>query len=129
MNVAEFLDSTNHPLKKELIALRQLIKAANPALTEHVKWNAPSFCHNGEDRITFNLSRQDRILVIFHRGAKTKTLGLKKPLLQDDLKLLEWPACDRAVMKFNTMPEVIKRKDAVQKIVNDWIDVTSNHSL
>jgi hypothetical protein len=33
------------------------------------KWNAPSFRHAGEDRVTFRLQPGDKLQLIFHRGA------------------------------------------------------------
>jgi hypothetical protein len=36
-----------------MAALRAAILASNDQLSEQVQWNAPSFCHDGVDRITF----------------------------------------------------------------------------
>ncbi len=41
--VAEYMQNLEHPLKAEIEALRQIIKAANPAISERIKWNAPSY--------------------------------------------------------------------------------------
>jgi hypothetical protein len=132
MTVKEFLDSNKHRLKKELFELRKIVKAADPKLTEQIKWNAPSFCHHGEDRITFNLSKRDAILIVLHRGAKAKPLKLNEPMLSDESNLLEWPSFDRAVMRFCSMDEINVNKKAIANIVKRWIDVTSsdsNHAL
>jgi hypothetical protein len=127
MTVDEFIKSSSHPLKKELTELRRIISKAAPTLTEQIKWNAPSFCHNGDDRITFNLSKQDAVLLIFHRGAKSKKLNLKSPILKNNADLLEWPAPDRAVMKIKSMEEVGAMKSKLSKIVNDWIAITNEY--
>ena len=50
-----YLDQLDHPLKPEILKIREIIFSANPDLTEHIKWNAPSFCLDGEDKITFNI--------------------------------------------------------------------------
>ncbi|HEY0740961.1 MAG TPA: DUF1801 domain-containing protein [Chryseosolibacter sp.] len=128
MSVDEFLTNTTHPLKNELLALRKIIAQSNPKLTEQIKWNAPSFCDDGDDRITFNLSKKDSVLIIFHRGAKSKKLQLKSPLLTKHAELLDWPAPDRGVMKFSSMAEVKARTTALKAITKDWITLTANNA-
>ena len=39
---------------------------------EHVKWNAPSFCYAGVDRVTFRLQPGNRLQLVLHRGAKVR---------------------------------------------------------
>lgn len=128
MSVDEFLNSTTHPLKKELVELRRIIRQSNPTLTEQIKWNAPSFCDEGDDRITFNLSKKESILIIFHRGAKSKKLQLKEPLLTKHAALLDWPAPDRGVLKFSTMAEVKARTAELKTITKDWIAITAKYA-
>jgi flagellar motor switch protein FliG len=53
--VVEFLNNLEHPLKKEIEEVRQIILSANPHINERIKWKAPSFCIEDEDRVTFNL--------------------------------------------------------------------------
>lgn len=125
MTVDEFIESSTHQLKKEMIALRKIIAKSNPELTQQIKWNAPSFCFNGEDRITFNLSKSDAVLLIFHRGAKARKLTAKAPILKTNHELLEWPAPDRGVMKFKSMEDVTAAKTKLDAIVKDWIAVTA----
>jgi hypothetical protein len=68
------------------------------------------------------------VLLIFHRGAKSKKLQLTKPLLEENADLLEWPAPDRGVMKFASMEEVKANSRALKKIVKDWITITAKHA-
>lgn len=128
MTVDDFIKNTDHPLKKELIDLRQIIRESDKTLTEQIKWNAPSFCHNGDDRITFNLAKKDSVLLIFHRGARAKKMKFTKPILTKNVDLLEWPANDRAVMKFVTMDEVNTNKAKLRSIVKEWIKVTAEYA-
>lgn len=119
--VAAFLKKLNHPLSKEIESLRKLIKSADKTLTEHIKWNAPSFCHNGDDRITFNFPpKKESVLLIFHRGAKSKKLPARL-LIQDSSGLLEWKANDRALVKFSSQAEINKHKTTLKRIINEWI--------
>ncbi len=43
MNVQGFLDKLDHPRKPEMIRLREVLLAIDPAIGEKIKWNAPSF--------------------------------------------------------------------------------------
>lgn len=122
--VAEFIQTTRHPLKKVVVELRDVILSVNKSITEHIKWNAPSFCFDGDDRITFNLSKTDYILLIFHRGAKVKDTKGKDPLFQDTTGLLEWLAPDRAVIKFQSTEEVSDKKTALKKVIKLWLAET-----
>ena len=123
--VKEFIQTSKHPLKKALEEIREIILGADKRITEHIKWNAPSFCFNGDDRITFNLSKNDRLLLIFHRGAKVKDSKSKEPLFEDTTGMLEWLAHDRAVVKIQTIEEVAGKKAVLTKIVKRWLSATT----
>jgi hypothetical protein len=123
--VKEFIQTSKHPLKKAVEEIREIILGADKRITEHIKWNAPSFCFNGDDRITFNLSKNDRILLIFHRGAKVKDGKSKEPLFEDTTGMLEWLAHDRAVVKFQSLEDVADKKTALKKVVKLWLAETS----
>ncbi len=116
------LEKLQHPLKREIAELRKILLNANSKLTEHVKWNAPSYCYNGDDRITFNLHAQDHVKLIFHRGAKAK--DAKDFVFTDSSGMLEWAAKDRAVAKFRTLEEVKEKKLALTLLVNQWLEAT-----
>ena len=122
--VAEFLKNLEHPLKKEIEAVRQIILNANKELTEHIKWNAPSYCFNNDDRITFNLRGKGFFQLIFHCGAKVKQRAEKEPMMIDETGLLEWITNDRAFVKFQDMTDVTSRAESLGQLVNQWIIVT-----
>ena len=117
--VEVFLDQLEHPMKPEVIALRATILNAQPELTEQIKWNAPSFCFQGQDRITFNLSGKGIIRLIFHAGVKTKVLN--GPLMEDETGLLEWASNDRAILKFASREDVEAKSPALEQLVRQWI--------
>ncbi|WP_338780271.1 DUF1801 domain-containing protein [Metabacillus sp. FJAT-52054] len=122
--VEEFMINLEHPLKNEITEVRSIILASCGKLTEHVKWNAPSFCINGEDRITFNLRGQKSFRLIFHRGAKGKSGTGKEPLFNDETGLLNWAAPDRAIAVFTDMEDINKKRGHLEKIVETWIELT-----
>ncbi len=117
--VEAFLKTLKHPLKAEVEAIRAIILSANKQITEHIKWNAPSFCYNGEDRVTMNLRPRDCVQLIFHRGAKVK--DSKGFVFEDDTELIEWLAADRALVKLSDMNDVKAKRAALKKIVGKWV--------
>lgn len=99
--VAAFI--AGHPRRQELERIRQIVLAAHPGLTEHVKWNAPSFCKDDDDRITLNL-HGDKLSLVFHRGAKVKdATGFE---FADPSGLIAWKAKDRGVVTFASQDEI-----------------------
>ena len=120
-----YLDDLEHPLKQEILELREIILEANKNLTEHIKWNAPSYCINGEDRITFNLRAKDKVRLVFHCGVKIKARKLKGKISSDTQQWLEWAAEDRALLSFSDMIEIMQKKKNIQQIIKEWIKLTS----
>jgi len=117
--VDEFMRKLDHPLKKELEAVRSIILGANSEISEGIKWNAPSF-RLKEYFATINI-RKDEILIILHLGAKVKdnsTAGLK---ISDPTGLLEWLAKDRAVIRFRDIKAIKSSKTAFENVVRQWI--------
>ncbi|MES2765798.1 MAG: DUF1801 domain-containing protein [Bacteroidota bacterium] len=118
--VAGFLKTLDYPLKNVVEAVRAIILSANPGITEHIKWNAPSFCFGGEDRITMNLRSEEFLQLIFHRGAKVKNDAME---FEDTMDLLVWLSHDRATVKFADMDEVAFKKDTLAEITNRWVNI------
>ena len=59
--VERLVSGLDHPMKEGIERLRVAILDSNEEITEHVKWNAPSFRYAGEDRATFRLFPEDRV--------------------------------------------------------------------
>jgi hypothetical protein len=118
-----YLVQLNHPLKSEILKIREMIFSAIPELTEHIKWNAPSFCLGGEDKITFNLPpKKDCVQLVLHRGAKKRELPEEK-LISDESGLLKWAANDRAVIRFTSMQEIKHNESKLLEIIRKWLNV------
>lgn len=94
--VDAWLAGLDHPLQHVAAAVRAALAAAEPGLGQQIKWNAPSFTREGEDKITFNLRPKAPLLLIFHRGAKAKDSSAF--VFTDETGLMDWKARDRAVV-------------------------------
>jgi hypothetical protein len=119
-DVDRFLAELDHPLKAGVERLRAAILASNGAITEHVKWNAPSFRFDSVDRVTFRLRPGDRLQLVLHRGAKVRD-DAGDFRFDDDSGLLDWVATDRAVITFRDLDDVAARQAAVVDVVNRWV--------
>ena len=119
--VKEFIAGLPRPLQDEVTMLRSIILQADENLTEHIKWNAPSFCINGDDRITFNLNGRGFLRLIFHLGAKKRSEKLEKPLINDPYNLLQWAANDRAILKLTGQDDIKQKEENIRELVQRWL--------
>lgn len=118
-----FMAALDHPLKPEIEALRTLLLESVPGLSEQVKWNAPSFVHGGDDRVTMNLRRRDQIQLIFHRGARPAA----KPgfAFADDTGLIRWLAPDRGVATVDSQADLQAKASRLAALTARWVEATS----
>lgn len=122
--VTKFLNDLNHPFRKEIEQLREIILGAANGLTENIKWNGPNYHVDNSDRITMKIQPPKQVQLIFHRGAKVKEQPQDK-LINDASGLLSWKENDRAVATFRKREEIENGKLALIKIIKDWINATS----
>lgn len=125
MAVADFMDKLEHPMKLEIEALRVIVRDADARLVEGIKWNAPSYSVDGQDRVTFNLQGKGMIRLVFHAGAKKNDLNVRAALGEDPSRLLEWAADDRAIVKLVDMDDVREKADKIGETVRRWLEATS----
>jgi hypothetical protein len=118
-SVDDFLDHLSHKRIGEIRALRQIIVEAFPAVTEQLKWNAPSFCWEGQDRITMRLHPGDRLELVFHRGAKVRDNA--DFAFIDRTGKIEWAAPDRGIL---SITDLLKQRGEIVELVADWILAT-----
>jgi hypothetical protein len=119
-DVDGFMAALDHPLAAGIERLRAAILASDDGITEHVKWNAPSFCYAGVDRVTFRLQPGNRLQLILHRGAKVRD-DAADFRFEDPSGLLEWVAADRAVITLRDLDDVDARLSAVVDVVRRWV--------
>ena len=122
----EFLtkfDDERKPIVEEIL---NAITEECPTLTETIKWNAPTFCNNGKDRMTVMLHKKDRVGLILHTGATPKEDKKAAPLYTDDTGLLEWNSNIRATISFFDLNDFLSKRNIFKKAVMRWIDETKD---
>jgi hypothetical protein len=120
-SVTAFLETLQHTRKAEINRVRNIILGAHPDLTEKIKWNAPSFGLDEDDRITFRLQPGDKVDLIFHRGVARKDNEFS---FADETGLLKFVAPDRAVLEFADGPDIEAKADQLRWLVRAWIAAT-----
>lgn len=118
--VAAYLRAMKHPLKTEIEAVRGIILAAGPAISEGIKWNVPSFRTEKEWFATFNMRATESVQLIFHLGAK-KRPDQKALKLADPNGLIKWLGPDRAMITLGAGRDIPANKKAFEEIVRAWI--------
>ena len=119
-DVETFLASLEHPFKKEILAVRQIILSADPGIAEGIKWNAPSF-RTSEYFATFHLRAKDGVQVILHLGAKKRDSSTTGIAIADPESLLAWLAKDRASATFRDLKDIEARRAAFANLIRQWI--------
>jgi uncharacterized protein YdhG (YjbR/CyaY superfamily) len=112
--VKAFMKALKHPLKKEIEAVRSIIRKSNTKISERIKWNAPSY-YASEDLVTFNPRDEGRVHLVFHHPAIVK---IKSSLLEGNYK-------DRRMMYFTDMNEVKKKKKELERIMSELVAIAA----
>ena len=118
--VENFLATLNHPSKREILALRAIIRAVDTTVRESIKWNAPSF-HTTEDFATFHLRHKGGVQLVLHMGVKARTDVRARTAIVDPESLLEWRSADRATVTFRNLQEIVSRQRAFVKVLRQWL--------
>lgn len=113
--VNDYMRRLEHPLKAEIEAVRSIIMNVNPKVAERVKWNAPSFYYR-DDIAAFHIRATEyvHLVFVFHRGK----------MIHDGLGLLEGEYKDRRMAKFHDMRDVEAKREALERIINLWVEMT-----
>jgi len=122
----EFLSEFADDRKPLVNALLVAITEECPNLTEVIKWNAPSFCDDGKDRMTIMLHKKNIVSLILHTGARPKE-DKKAPRLYDDATgLLEWNSNIRATISFTSVDDFLVKQELFRKAVKTWVSKTKD---
>lgn len=118
--VSEFINALMEPTKTETQLLRAAILESDSAVSEGVKWNAPSYRTN-EYFATTNLRTKTGVGLVLHFGAKVRAVDAGKDTITDPTGLLKWVAKDRATIEFKDAKDIEAKRSELQAIVRQWI--------
>ena len=121
LTVDEFLNDLTDDRRQQVEALRSIIKAVNPELTEHIKWNSPSYVLDGEDRITFNMHYPDQTMLLVHMGATRKETKKADPIMKDETGLIKWNSDIRGTLAFRSLGDIAQSEADITKVLSAWL--------
>ncbi|MCI0550316.1 MAG: DUF1801 domain-containing protein [Anaerolineae bacterium] len=98
-----------HPLKKEMLAVREILLSADKRMSECIKWSSPTFTYEG-NLASFNPKTKKHISLMFHTGAK----------IPGDFPSLVGGGDTARYMTFESAKEVKEKKKELEKIVKAW---------
>lgn len=111
--VNDYMGKLDHPLKAEVQAVREIIKGVNQAITEEIKWNAPSYGYREEYMVTFHLRATNRVHLVFHNAEIVK---IKNDLLEGDYR-------DRRMAYFSDRGDVEAKKATLESVLRELIEL------
>jgi len=114
--VDTFIETLEHPHRESLVAVRTIVRDADPAVAERIKWKSPSFYAatadgKGVDLGAFELRARDflRLVLVFPNGMVADP---------DAIMLGTWP--DRRELRFSSLADVADKRTALTEIVREW---------
>lgn len=120
--VLEFMEDLDSDRRQQVEVLREII-LASASVTEHIKWNSPSYVYKDEDRITFNLHGSD-IKLLIHMGATRKEDKTATPIMDDQTGLIKWSSDIRGIIAFEDMNDITAKKDNLKNILQRWLAIS-----
>jgi hypothetical protein len=121
-----FYASQSGDRKAQVEGIRNIIMAAEPRLLETLKWNAPNFVLDGEDRLTLNLmNKEGKVKLIFHMGATKPEDKRANPVMTDTTGLLFWNSNIRGTITFESSQHVDQVREQVTTLVREWLRIKS----
>ena len=107
-DVEAFMDRLGHQFKAEVQVLREIIKGVSPDITEQIKWNAPTFSHDGDYFATFNLHSVKNVHLVFHHQ---RVATIESEILEGD------HPDGRRMAYFADMEDVEAKQSALEDVV------------
>lgn len=122
--VADFVSALDDRTREQVQLLRDIIGSLDANLTEHIKWNAPSYVFDGEDRITMNLrNKRGLVKLVLHMGATRPEDKKGAPVLLDDAGIVEWASDIRGFMSFADADDIRAKQPALRRVLSGWLAI------
>ncbi len=109
-DVDDWMATYDNPMKEVVQAMREVILAADPRVTECIKWQAPTFVFEGNIASFFPKSRKHASLM-FHKGAE----------IPGDFPNLEGDGKEARSFKVASLDDLEAKRAELQAIVRAWI--------
>ena len=124
VSIADIMSVLDDVTAEQVQLLRDVIGSLDADLTEHVKWNAPSYVLDGEDRITMNLRNKESVVkLVLHMGATRPENTKGAPVLAEDEGLVEWASDIRGLIAFSDAGEIRGKEPLLRRVLVRWLAI------
>jgi hypothetical protein len=106
--VDAWFEKKQHPMEEAMKAVREVTLAADPRITESIKWSTPTYSYEG-NILSFNPAKKF-VSLLFHTGAK----------IPGDHPGLEGDGETARVMRFADTEEVKERSAELTEVLVTW---------
>jgi hypothetical protein len=103
-----------HPMKAVMLRVREVVLAADPRITETMKWKSPTFMYGG-NLASIDPHAKRWVSVLFHRGAE---IPGEHPILEGEGRLARYA-------RFDDIDSVEAGRPALEAVVRAWCDSRS----
>jgi len=123
--INEFMSALDEEQKEQVAFLRAIITGAHPELSEHIKWNSPSYVLAGSDRITFSVRPKYPVAIVLHMGATRPEDKNGTPIMDDSSGLIEWKSDTRGVISFADLNDSKAKASQFTAIIDRWLKIST----
>jgi hypothetical protein len=109
--VETWLERYDNPMKPVVLRIRDIILAADPRISETIKWQAPTFVYRG-NLASFYPKSKAHASLMFHRGAE----------IPGEHPRLEGSGDVSRVLKIASLDEAEAAKPDMERLVRAWCD-------
>ncbi|MEZ4516498.1 MAG: DUF1801 domain-containing protein [Chloroflexota bacterium] len=118
----EFYASQSGDKKVQVEELRNIIMSANPQLEETLKWNAPNFVYDSQDRLTMNLmNKEGKVKLVLHMGATKQEDKRAQSVMNDPTGLISWNSDIRGTITFESSQHLNQVRNQLTELVCEWL--------
>ena len=108
-NVDAWFDDYDNPMKPAVQRVREIILAADPRITESIKWKAPTFTYKG-NIASFYPKARSHVSLMFHQGAR----------IPGEHPVLEGEGATSRTAKFADVADVEARRADLEAVIQAW---------
>ena len=109
--VDAWFETYRNPQKAAVERVREIILAADPRVSESIKWQAPTFEYKGNIASFFPKSKR-HVSLMFHQGA----------LIPGDHPILDGDGATSRSAKFDGLAEVEAKRAELEAVIRAWCD-------
>ncbi len=128
--VDEYLADQADDRRAMIEAARAIVLESRPDLVEHLRWNAPSYLLDDEDRATFSSRPNAPLRLVLNPAAGVRATKRAAPAFDGDPRgLLSWHSNVQASIGFADLAQIEAERDDVLALLRAWFGAADAHPV